>query len=116
MKKILVVGDDKNILSVVQHILISSGLHVKTHLTGLRVPDIVKHYHPNIILLDIRLPGKLGTEVCKELKEIHTNLPIILFSAHAEEGNAFAVCHADAFIHKPFDVKNLVDTINLHVN
>ena len=116
MKKILVVDDDEAILNVVKLILTSHGFDVQTHSTGLNVPDIVMHYHPNLILLDIRLPGKLGTEVCKELKQIHTNLPIILFSAHAEQGKAFAICDADGFIQKPFDIKNLIDTINLHLN
>ena len=54
---------------------------VKTHSTGLNIPDIVMHYHPNLILLDIRLPGKLGTQVCKELKQLYINLPIIFFGA-----------------------------------
>ena len=116
MKKILVVDDDKDILDVVEHILVSHGFDVQTHSTGLNVPDIVMHYHPNLILLDIRLPGKLGTEVCKELKQIHTNLPILLFSAHADQGEAFAICDADGFIQKPFDTKNLIDTINFHLN
>jgi two-component system, OmpR family, response regulator VicR len=115
VKKILVVDDDEDILHIVQHILITHGFDVQTHSTGLNVPDIVMHYHPNLILLDIRLPGKLGTEVCKELKQIHSNLPILLFSAHANKGQAFALCHADGFIQKPFDIKNLIDTINLHL-
>ncbi len=116
MKKILVVDDDVDILYIVQHILISHGFDVQTHSTGLNVPDIVMHYHPNLILLDIRLPGKLGTEVCKELKQIHSNLPIVFFSAHADQSKSFALCDADGFIQKPFDIKNLIDTINLHVN
>jgi DNA-binding response OmpR family regulator len=116
MKKILVVDDDKDILEVVRYLLTSHGFDVQTHSTGLNVPDIVMHYHPNLILLDVRLPGKLGTEICKELKQINTHLPIILFSAHAEEGKSFAICDADGFIQKPFDIKELVDTINLHVN
>ena len=116
MKKILVVEDDVDILYIVQHILVSHGFDVQTHSTGLNVPDIVMHYHPNLILLDIRLPGKLGTEVCSELKQIHTNLPVILLSAHADQGEAFAICDADGFIQKPFDITNLLATINLHLN
>jgi DNA-binding response OmpR family regulator len=116
MKKILVVDDDKDILNIVQHILVSHGFDIQTHSTGLNAPDIVMHYRPNLILLDIRLPGKLGTEVCKELKEIYSNLPIILFSAHAEQGKAFALCDADAFIQRLFDIKNLIETINSYLN
>jgi DNA-binding response OmpR family regulator len=116
MKKILIVDDDEDILNVVQHILTSHGFHVQTHSTGLNVPDVVMHYHPHLILLDIRLPGKLGTEVCKELKQKHTNLRILLFSAHAQQEEAFASCDADGFIQKPFDTKNLIDAIKLHLN
>src|SRR5664279_617984 len=102
MKKILVVDDDEDILDIVKLILISHGFDVQTHSTGLNVPDIVMHYRPNLILLDIRLPGKLGTEVCRELKLIHSDLPIILFSAHAEQGKVYSLCDADGFLQKPF--------------
>ena len=116
MKKILVVDDDEDILEIVRYILTSHGFDVQTHSTGLNMPGIVMHYHPNLILLDVRLPGKLGTEICKELKQIHSHLPIILFSANASKSEAFAICDADAFVEKPFDIKNLIETINLHVN
>ncbi len=116
MKKILVVDDDEDILSVVKYILISQGFDVQTHSTGLDVPDIVLHYDPNLILLDIRLPGKSGTEVCKDLKKMHAVLPIILFSAHADYRQSYDTCHADGFIQKPFEIKNLIEIIRLNVN
>jgi DNA-binding response OmpR family regulator len=116
MKKILIVDDDEGILEIVSHILTSYGFDVKTHSTGFNVPDVVLYYHPNLILLDIRLPGKLGTEICKELKQIDSKLPIVLFSAHAEKGKALGICGADDFLEKPFDIGDLIDTINLHVN
>jgi DNA-binding response OmpR family regulator len=53
MKKILVIDDDEAILRVVKLILTSHGFDVQTHSTGLGVPDIVMHYHPNLILLDM---------------------------------------------------------------
>lgn len=115
MKKILVVDDDEDILEVVKWILTSHGFDVHTHPTGLNVPEVVMKYVPDIILLDIRLPGKSGTEVCKELKQTYPT-PIILFSAHIKEAQALAICHADAFIQKPFEMKQLVNTINLHLN
>ena len=116
MKKILVIDDEASILEVVRLILTSYGFDVKTHSTGFDVPDIVLHYHPNLILLDIRLPGKLGTEICKELKQLDSKLPIILFSANADKEDAIAVSDANDFIEKPFNIKNLMDTINLLLN
>jgi DNA-binding response OmpR family regulator len=116
MKKILIVDDDKDILEVVSYILTSMGFNVKTHSNGFDVPDIVLHYCPDLILLDIHLPGNLGTEICKELKGLDFKLPIILFSANAEKERAISISFANDFIEKPFDIKDLLKTVNLHVN
>ena len=114
-KKILLVDDDEAILHVVTHILVSKGFHLQTHSTGLNVSNIVSSYNPDLVLLDIRLPGKLGTEVCKELKEKNNTLPIILFSAHSDQVQALSLSGADAFLHKPFDIKNLIEMVHLYV-
>lgn len=116
MKKILVVDDDLNILEVVKSILISYGFDVHTHPTGVNVVEVVFDIDPDLILLDIRLPGKSGTEICKELKDLHCKIPIILFSAHTQQPNFLEMFHADAFMSKPFDVKNLVNTVKFHMN
>ena len=116
LKKILIVDDDEDILHLVKHILISNGFEVRTHATGLNVPEVVLDFQPDLILLDIRLPGKLGTEICKELKDQHVQIPIILFSAHMLEINFLDTFGADAFMRKPFDVKDLVNTVKLHMN
>jgi DNA-binding response OmpR family regulator len=115
MKKILVVDDDIDILYIIRHLLRSKGFEVTTHSTGVGVPELVFDYKPDLILLDIQLPGKLGTEICKELKEAGTHIPILLFSAHADEEKTIAICHADGFIAKPFDISHLIDTIKFHV-
>ena len=116
MKKILVVDDDLNILEVVKSILVSQGFEVHTHSTGLHVVEVVLDYDPDLILLDIKLPGKLGTEICKELKDLHCPIPIVLFSAHAQPANFMEMFGADAFMSKPFDVKDLVNTIKFNMN
>ena len=116
MKKVLIVDDDQNILEVIKFILTSNGFEVRTHSTGLDVYEVVLDYQPDLILLDIRLPGKPGTEICKELKELQCNIPIILFSAHTQPANFLDMFGADAFMKKPFDVKDLVNTVKLHMN
>ena len=110
MKKILVVDDDTSILEVVEIILSGQGFNVSTHASGLGVPEVVDKYKPDLILLDILLPHKMGTEICKELKETHT-IPILLFSAHSNIGAAYKECNADGFIKKPFDVPDFIATI-----
>ena len=111
MKKILIVDDDADILEIVSIILKNKGYEVYTHPNGLEVPEAVINYAPDLVLLDIRLPGKLGTQICKELKEISDHPPIILFSAHAKKEEAMQ-CNADGFMVKPFDVGTLLKTVD----
>jgi DNA-binding response OmpR family regulator len=115
MKKILLVDDDEDILDIIESILKLNGFDVQTHSSNVDVSEIVKWNYPNLILLDIRFFGKLGTEICKELKQTY-DIPVILISADTKRGNEFELCKADAFIQKPFKIKHLVDTINLYVN
>lgn len=115
MKKILIIDDDEDIAAIVEHILIKHGFNVRTHLSGNNVSEVVKFYQPNLILLDIHFFGVLGTHICKELKQLH-DMPIILLSADAKKGNAFADCNADDFIQKPFEISHLVNTVSSHLN
>lgn len=116
MKKVLVVDDDQNILEAVKFILTSYGFEVHTHSTGFNVVEVVLDFQPDLILLDIRLPGKSGTEICKELKQLHCIIPVVLFSAHVQPANFLDTLGADAFMKKPFDVKDLINTVKLYMN
>lgn len=115
MKKVLVVDDDADILTVVSYLLKRNGFEVLTHATGLHIPQIVELFKPNLVLLDIGLPGKEGTEVCKELKLTHST-PVLFFSAHADKRSCLTECGAQGFIQKPFDIDQLVSAINQLVN
>jgi len=115
MKKILIVDDDEAILDVVKHLFISHGFNVQTHSTGLNVQEVVMNYNPSLILLDINLPGKSGTQICKELKQ-KLSIPIILFSAHANKRKAVEESNADDFIEKPFEINHLINTVSSHLN
>jgi len=111
MKKILVIDDDKDILEVARISLEFYGFDVKTLSTGVDVVDVVQQYHPDLILLDIVLPEKSGMEVCKELRNLNSKIPLILFSALSEKGKDLSACKANGFIKKPFDIPQFVDTI-----
>jgi DNA-binding response OmpR family regulator len=114
-KKILIVDDEKDILEVVQYILIQRGFTVFTHTSGLQVSEAVQFYHPDLILLDIGLPGKSGTDVCMELKKAFS-MPILLFSALAEKCSSYKEYNADGCILKPFDINKLVSDVSAYVN
>ncbi|MEO6218934.1 MAG: response regulator [Ginsengibacter sp.] len=104
MKKILVIDDNKDILDVVKIILTSHGFEVRTDTNGSNIDELITDFNPDLILLDIKLCGKPGTVVCRELKETHA-IPILLFSACSAGKVAYKECKADGFINKPFEIK-----------
>jgi DNA-binding response OmpR family regulator len=116
MKKVLLIEDDPGIGEIVTLILTREGYAVRLHTTGFFVPELVKEYDPNLILLDIGLPGKAGTTICNELKQISDHPPVVLFSAQTNIVAANRLCKADGFIGKPFDIKTFVETIHSYMN
>lgn len=116
MQKILVVDDDKDILMIVRYILADGGYEVKTHSSGLGVYELIESYKPDLVLLDIWLPGKSGTEICSEIKKLGSSVKIVLFSAHTMPADALKLCNAEGFIQKPFDIDALFSTIKEHIN
>ena len=114
-KKILIIDDEVDILNVVELILKSNGYEVFTHPNGLHVTEIVKRHNPDLILLDVQLSGLSGTHICRELKKT-TNIPVVLFSAHADLKKTYHECNADAFISKPFDIPDLLNVISERLN
>ena len=115
MKKILIIDDDDDLTDIVSRILVQADFHAHIHPNGLNVPDVVKHYNPDLILLDIRLYRESGTDICRELKRRY-HMPILLFSADTKQGEAFADCGADGFLSKPFDTHDLLHIVDLHIN
>jgi two-component system, OmpR family, alkaline phosphatase synthesis response regulator PhoP len=111
-KSALVVEDEVDIAELVRYNLELKGYSVKLAHTGedglLRAKELL----PNIVILDIMLPGRNGLEVCKALKaETATqNLPIIMVSARGEEGDIVKGLElgADDYVTKPFSPKVLL--------
>ena len=115
MKKILIVDDNKDLMDLVPQILSLHGFEVCSHHSGIDVLRVVKGYQPDLILLDIRLGDTDGKEVCREVKK-HFQIPVVLLSGDSDAGKTFSECDADGFIEKPFQVKNLVETVKSFIN
>ena len=119
MKKILLVDDDEDLVEMLKGILKSNDLQVHAHTTSSNIPDVVKYYKPDLILLDIRLEedddDKSGMDICRELKKTY-NMPILLISADTKKGKAFKDFDADGFIVKPFTADQLISAITQHLD
>jgi CheY-like chemotaxis protein len=114
MKKILLLDDDLDIVQIVEEVLAYEQYKVKSSMQCTGFLSTAEHFQPDVILLDYRLADGSGGELCRTIKSHPTlhNIPVIIFSAYTQPGLDFNVYGCDAIIAKPFDLDNLVETIN----
>lgn len=110
-KRILAVEDDSDILWMVEYILTEQGFEVYTSLDGKNILEEVEKTHPDLILMDVRLPGADGRELCRIIRTADKRIPIILMSAHLDYAEAFREVCANDFMPKPFDIDDLIRRI-----
>lgn len=110
--KILLVDDDPNIRRLVELYLKKEGFEVVTVARGDEAVRAYKSASPNLILLDIMLPGMDGWQVCREIRK-ESNVPIIMLTAKDETFDKVLGLElgADDYVAKPFDMKELVARI-----
>ena len=114
-KKILLVDDEINILTMVEARLIGNGYEVVTASDGQEGLTKARTENPDLIILDIMLPKLDGYKVCRMLKfdEQHKHIPIILLSARTQDSDQEVGKQqgADAYITKPFQQEVLLGKI-----
>ncbi|MBI4643412.1 MAG: sigma-54-dependent Fis family transcriptional regulator [Deltaproteobacteria bacterium] len=110
---LLVVDDEPQILQVVSGILQDEGFEVVTAPDGEAALKLVAEEPPDLVLLDIALPGKDGLEVLQELKSRYATLPVVMISAYGSVENAVKATRLGAydFIEKPPNADNILLTV-----
>ncbi len=105
----LVVDDDKNILQLIKLYLEREGFEVIEATRGDECLKLFDAQPPNIVLLDIMLPGMDGWQVCREIRKT-SNIPILMITAKDETFDKVLGLElgADDYITKPFEPKELV--------
>lgn len=106
--KILIVDDDKNITELISLYLNKESYDTKIVHSGSKAISAFQSYLPNLIILDLMLPGKDGYDICKEIRQI-SNTPIIILTAKGETFDKILGLElgADDYMVKPFDTKEL---------
>jgi len=111
-ENILVVDDEEDVLELVRYNLDKSGYQVETATSGEEALAKARRKLPNLLILDLMLPGMDGLEVCKKLKnDTKTEgLPIIVLTAKGEETDIVTGLElgADDYVTKPFSPKVLI--------
>ncbi|MBP5414110.1 MAG: response regulator transcription factor [Lachnospiraceae bacterium] len=108
-QKIMIVDDDNNIAELISLYLIKECFEAEIFNDGESALAALDTYEPNLILLDLMLPGMDGYQVCREVRA-KSNIPIIMLSAKGEVFDKVLGLElgADDYMEKPFDSKELV--------
>lgn len=112
--KVLIVDDDANSRTVISDLLSEDGHDVLTAIDGTTALDKVQKENPNVVLMDIRLPGMDGYQTCRQIKEMDGSAPrVILYTACIDALNATKAreAAADDFLGKTSDFSNMREAI-----
>jgi len=118
LKRVLVLDDNQDILDVVQETLSYEKFEVKSTAESDKVMSLVKEFVPDLILLDYRVAGTNGGEVCQQIKSHpeFNDIPVIIFSAYINHQDEILAYGCDAIINKPFDLTELINKVNDLIN
>lgn len=113
LKRILMLDDNQDILDVVKEALLYERFEVTITSETENIIETIKAYKPDLVMLDYKLNGTRGDDICRQIKAHHqiNNIPVIICSAYLNKDDLPA-CGCDAIITKPFGLDELMATVN----
>lgn len=116
-RKILIVDDEHAIVDILRYNLEKNGYETICAYDGTEGLNFARQADPDLILLDIMLPGTDGFEVCRTLRDEGNNVPIIMITAREEETDkVFGLeLGADDYITKPFSMREVVARVRTNI-
>lgn len=113
--RVLVVDDDESVLNVLVQGLKKSEeeFTVETATDGFQAGQFIEKFHPHIVVLDIRLPGLNGYDVCRMIKQGHPDTKIIAITGFGSEEVKREIMEAgaDGYLEKSFEINELIEEI-----
>jgi two-component system response regulator BaeR len=116
MQQILIVEDDPKIASLLADYFGAAGFASTTTANGLEAVDLVKDTKPDLVVLDLMLPGLDGIEVCRRVRTF-SQVPIIMLTARIDEIDRLLGLEtgADDYVCKPFSPREVVARVKAHL-
>lgn len=120
--RVLLIEDEPNIIEAINFILTRDGWDVVTHSNGHDAMDAVRERAPDVVILDVMLPGRSGYEILEDMRadEAMSNLPVLMLTARGQtrDREMAEKIGASRFMTKPFansDVLEAVRELTSHV-
>jgi DNA-binding response OmpR family regulator len=114
MEKILVIEDDRAVQRALKRLFESEGYSVYCSYNGPSGLEAFRVAPPSIVVLDLRLPGMAGKDICREIKQASPDLPVIVLSAAADVADKVLLLElgADDYVTKPFSPRELLARVH----
>ncbi|MCY3984610.1 MAG: response regulator [Roseovarius sp.] len=114
-KTVLLIEDEQNIVEAVRFILSRDGWDVRTHANGLDAFDAVRRRNPDVVILDVMLPGRSGFDILQDIREDETvgNVPVLMLSARGrkEDIETAKRSGANLYLTKPFSNEEVLNAV-----
>jgi len=111
--RVLIVDDEPNALFALARLLEDAGFVVETATDGLAALPKVGEFAPDVLVVDVEMPGLRGDDLVRKVREHHAELPVVLMTGHGDQVVATArVELGAAFVGKPLDIGELVTAIH----
>ena len=110
MEKILVIEDDPAVQRALRRTFESAGFEVSIAPDGAVAMEVFRATLPRVVILDLRLPGKTGQDLCREIKHESSTVPILVLSAASDVLDKVLLLElgADDYVTKPFSMRELI--------
>lgn len=112
--RILIVDDQLGIRLLLNEVFQKEGYEIYQAANGIMALEVADRYSPDLVLLDMKIPGMDGMKVLKRLKDMNSSITVIMMTAYGDQEmiNEAKRLGARTHITKPFDIGELANTVN----
>lgn len=117
-KKVLIVDDQNGIRILLMEVFSSEGYTTFQAANGKTALEIVEKHTPDLVLLDMKIPGMDGLEILKHIKEMNPSIKVIMMTAYGELDMIKEATELGALMHftKPFDIDEMRVAVNMQLS
>lgn len=113
---VIIIEDEENLATIMQDYLSRENIVSIIINDGFKAIKAIKQYNPDVVLLDLMLPNKDGTQICKELRQF-SDVPVIMTTARVDEIDRIIGLEigADDYVCKPYSPRELLARVKVHL-
>ncbi|MFS0645501.1 response regulator [Siminovitchia sp. 179-K 8D1 HS] len=117
-QKVLIVDDQFGIRTLLNEVLQKEGYQIYQAANGHQALHMMKQHAPDLVLLDIKIPGMDGLEILKKMKEMNQDIRVIIMTAYGELDMIEKTKQLGALAHfsKPFDIEEIRNAVKQYVS